>query len=278
MYKLIASDMDETFLDERHQIPEPNLRGLERLRELGVLFVPSSGRGYPSIMDNFADVDPALLEGGYVVSYNGGTINRFGDPEPLTEHALDHAIADAMWRLGVAHGICMHAYTPDGLVYVRDCPPSEAAYLKGLRGIKPYEKDDLRGLPTISKMLFMSDDFAWIQGEWAEVVRSALEGAADVTFSAGRYLEVVPKGVNKGTGLVELAGLLGISVADTIGMGDSANDREMIEAAGCGVGVANVSADTRPSCDVVLKTTGMAGALPEVIERIVLPSITQHTS
>ena len=94
MYKLIASDMDETFLDGHHQIPPANLPALKRLRELGVLFVPSSGRGYLSIMDNFEDIDPALMEGTYVISYNGGSINRFGDPEPIFSHNLDHDLAD----------------------------------------------------------------------------------------------------------------------------------------------------------------------------------------
>lgn len=44
MYRLIASDMDEMFLDADHVIPASSLRALKRMRELGVLFVPSSGR------------------------------------------------------------------------------------------------------------------------------------------------------------------------------------------------------------------------------------------
>ena len=80
MYRLVASDMDETFLDADHAIPASNLRALKRMRELGVLFVPSSGRWYSSIMDNFSGEDRELIEGGYVLSYNGGFINRVGDP------------------------------------------------------------------------------------------------------------------------------------------------------------------------------------------------------
>lgn len=44
MYRLVASDMDETFLDADHAIPASNLQALKRMRELDVLFVPSSGR------------------------------------------------------------------------------------------------------------------------------------------------------------------------------------------------------------------------------------------
>ena len=46
MYRLVASDMDETFLDSNHAIPEANIRALKRMKELGVLLVPSSGRWY----------------------------------------------------------------------------------------------------------------------------------------------------------------------------------------------------------------------------------------
>ena len=35
MYRLVASDMDETFLDSNHAIPEANIRALKRMKELG---------------------------------------------------------------------------------------------------------------------------------------------------------------------------------------------------------------------------------------------------
>lgn len=267
MYRLIASDMDETFLDHRHRIPAPNLSALARLRAQGALFVPASGRGYLSIMDNFAQVDPALMEGSYVISYNGGALNRFGDPEPLHERSLDHGLADELWRLGVARGICLHAYTPDCSVLVRDWPASERTYLSTLKRVREYPEPDLSGVPVVSKMLYMSEDFAFLH-RFADEVRPLLGGLASITYSSGRYLEVVPAGVDKGAGLLGLAGLLGIDVADTVGVGDSANDREMVVAAGLGVGVANVSDELRPVCDLVLSTPAEDGALPELVDKI----------
>ena len=273
MFKLIASDMDETFLDRAHRIPASNLEALRTLKELGVRFVPSSGRGYLSIMDNFAEVDPALMEGSYVISYNGGTINRFGDPDPLVTHELDHELADRLWNLGHERGICMHGYTPDCNIYVQSLPPSEQAYLASLKRIVPLEDADLSRFPVVSKMLYMSDDFAWLH-EFAEAeIRPLLGSVATLTYSSGRYLEINPAGVSKGNGLHELARMLGIDVSETIGLGDSANDLEMIQMAGLGVGVANVTEDVRPSCGLVLNTSGMDGALPEIIERAILPSI-----
>lgn len=273
MYRIVASDMDETFLDGRHEIPPANLEALRRMRELGVLFVPSSGRGYLSIMDNFADVDSALMEGTYVLSYNGANINRFGDPKPLCESELDHDLANELWALGIRHGLALHAYTPDCHIYVRDLPASERVYLSSLKRIVEHEEPDLDAFPTVSKLLFMNEDLDWLH-EFAErEVTPLLHGRAELTYSSGRYLEVIPAGINKGTGLARLAGMLGVDTSETIGIGDSANDREMIEAAGLGVGVANITDDVRPLCDVVLETRGEDGAFMELLERVIVPSM-----
>ena len=46
----------------------------------------------------------------------------------------------------------------------------------------------------------------------------------------------------------------------------------MIEAAGLGVGVANVTDDVRPFCDAVLRASADDGAIAEVVERFILAS------
>lgn len=46
MIKLIASDMDGTFLDENQCVPEGAYDLILRLREAGIAFVASSGRRY----------------------------------------------------------------------------------------------------------------------------------------------------------------------------------------------------------------------------------------
>jgi hydroxymethylpyrimidine pyrophosphatase-like HAD family hydrolase len=88
MYRIVATDMDETFLASDHTVPQANIDAILRMRELGVLFVPSSGRAHDSIMESLRDLPPACLEGSYVISYNGGCITRVGDDEPLVSHQI----------------------------------------------------------------------------------------------------------------------------------------------------------------------------------------------
>lgn len=277
MYKLVATDMDETFLDHDHQIPEANIRAMQRMKELGVLFVPSSGRWYSSIMDNFAHLDPALLEGSYVISYNGGFINRVGDPNPLTSCGIGRACAEELYALGRELGKCMHVNVADGHVFVCDAPKAERTYLEKISGVTHFssaEHTDLSFLDSrdIVKLIFMDPDFEGLQQLGRELEPMAQRLGVEITFSSKRYLEFMPAGIDKGYGLKKLAEMLSIPMDQVIGVGDSANDLAMIKAAGLGVGVANVTDDVRPYCDIVLESTGDDGAFEELVEKYLEPS------
>ncbi|MCI6073431.1 HAD-IIB family hydrolase [Collinsella sp. SGI.180] len=272
MYRLVASDMDETFLDSNHAIPEANIRALKRMKELGVLFVPSSGRWYSSIMHNFAAVDASLLEGGYVLSYNGGFINRVGDPCPLTTCGLSRDCAEQLYQKGLELGLSMHINVADGHVFVPDADDDERAYLTSISGVTHISSADHPDLSfldgrDIVKILFVNRNFDALQKLGGDLEPLAQRLGVEITFSSKRYLEFMPAGVNKGVGLMRLAEMLGIPMSEVIAVGDSANDLSMIQAAGLGVGVANVTDDVRPHCDGALETTGMDGAFEELVER-----------
>lgn len=274
MYKLVASDMDETFLYNGHVIPAPNLGALARMRELGTLFVPCSGRAYNSIAKNLEDIDPDLLGETFIVSFNGGFINRYGDPRPLTTCSLGLERAEALYRHGKSIGACMHICEPDGTYHVFNPTQNEIDYLASYPTVHFYdaaEHEDLSflHLDDVVKLLYMSDDFEGLRRLGAEEMEpfAQLLGDTDVTYSSNRYMEFMPAGVTKATGLKRLTEMLGIDMSEVIGLGDSANDIAMLDAAGLGVGVSNVTDDARPHCDVVLETSGFEGALPEVVTR-----------
>ena len=275
MYRIVASDMDETFLDGEHKIPAVNVEAIRRMREAGVLFVPSSGRPYASIMSNFADIDRSLMEGSYVISFNGGFINRYGDPEPLTTCAIDAAVAQDVYARGRAEGFCMHVNAADGRIFTCNEPESERSYLESVSGVIHFDAADEPDLSFLGdegpvKVIYMSEDFEALQELGASLAPEMAARGTEVTYSSGRYLEFMPSGVNKGTGLMRLAEMLGVDPSETVGVGDSANDLAMIQMAGLGVGVANVTDDVRPHCDVVLETTGMDGAFGELVDRFIV--------
>lgn len=272
-YKLIASDMDETLLADDHSLPPANVEALKRLHELGVLFVPCSGRPYASIMQNFEGIDHHLLEQSYVIGYNGGSINRYGDSSPLQTCDISNATAEKLLEQGLHLGLCTHIYLQDGTILVLNAPAFEKDRVRGVRGVVFLRARAGDGLASfthgseIAKMIYMDSDFAALKHIGAGLQDKLRKLGIDISYSSQRYLELMPHGINKGTGVSSLAKMLGISMDEVICMGDSSNDLAMIEVAGLGVGVANVTDDVRPACDVVLEATGADGALAEVVER-----------
>ncbi|MBR3328798.1 MAG: HAD family phosphatase [Atopobiaceae bacterium] len=271
MYRVVATDMDETFLAADHTIPQANVEAILRMRELGVLFVPASGRAYGSIMNSLRDLPPACLEGSYVISYNGGCINRAGESEPIMSHRISYDTVKALFDYAVYAGdIGMHIYTIDGEVWGWNLTDSELAYLDGHMDIQVFDGTSiefLRDVP-LAKCLYVYEDLDLLH-ELSLAMDPALTEGLSTTFSSGRYYEFNPSGVDKGAGLLALCELLGIDPAQTIACGDSANDMAMLEAAGVGVVVSNASDDALAIADYRATSSCSDGVFAEVLREFI---------
>lgn len=81
-------------------------------------------------------------------------------------------------------------------------------------------------------------------------------------------------GVTKASGLQALADRLGISMADTVGIGDADNDRAMLEAVGLSVAMHNGAEDIKALCDAVTDDNdhnGVGKAIRKILEKEIIP-------
>lgn len=86
-----------------------------------------------------------------------------------------------------------------------------------------------------------------------EKLRAALEGTGATLLSHGeRWCEVLPPGVNKGTGVERLLSHLAVAPAEALACGDAENDVEMLELAGVGAAMANAQPAALAAADVVV--------------------------
>ena len=120
----------------------------------------------------------------------------------------------------------------------------------------------------IAKVLYGSTDMPYLEKIASEISNTTKD--LDVSYSSNRYLEFNHQGVNKGEGLLWLADKLGIKPEETMALGDNFNDLSMIEAAGLGVGVANVNPKMKDDCDYITKADNNQGGVGEAIEKFVL--------
>ena len=103
--------------------------------------------------------------------------------------------------------------------------------------------------------------------EW---IAPQFEGVLDVFGSSKFMLEVVPHGVNKGTGLQNLCRLLDIPVEDSVSAGDAENDEAMIRAAGVGCAMANAMPYLKEIADYVTERDCDHSGVAEILYKFCL--------
>ena len=116
------------------------------------------------------------------------------------------------------------------------------------------------------------DEIHTIVDQFRDAAWRAIEAACpgvELTSSLPRNMEVNAPGVTKGSGLLALAAHLGLTRAQTMAVGDSGNDRAMIEAAGLGVAMGNATDDIREIADVTTDDNNHDG-VAEIIRKFIL--------
>ena len=269
MYRIIVSDLDETLLNADKSVSEETRAAIRAVRDMGVKFVPASGRGFRSMDKTLKELDLYGRAGEYVVSFNGGAITENKGNRLLHCQGIPFSAAEELYRRAFAYDVCIHVYTID-TVYVYNFVQWERDFLTGRMEVTEIHERNLDFLKgrQIMKCLYMNTDHRYLEAIARDL--SDITGDMDVSYSSNRYLEFNQKGVNKGSGLRKLAELLGVDMKDTIAIGDNYNDLTMIQAAGLGVGVANTVEELKPLCDYVTAADYNHSAVAEVLHKFVL--------
>mgnify|MGYP002511853627 CR=1 FL=1 len=271
-YKMVVSDLDETLLGSDRKVAARNAEAIKKARELGVKFVPATGRGYTSIRGTLEEIGLREKENEYVISFNGGAITENKGERLLHFQGISFEKAEELFSRGLSYDVCIHVYTIDK-VYVYRLNQNEADYVKGRMEIQEFFTDNLNFLrgQEIVKVIYVNTDWNYLNRIANDL--QDITGDLDVSYSSNRYMEFNQKGVNKGSGLLFLARLLKIRPEEVIAVGDNFNDLSMIRAAGLGVGVQNTVSDLKPLCDVITEADCDEGAIGEVIEKYVLAEL-----
>ena len=270
MYKIIVCDLDETLISRDRTISKENIEAIKKATELGVKFVPCTGRGYNSVHDTTKQLGLYDSEGQYVISYNGGAITENKDEKVIYFQGITFEEAEALYKKGLTYEhLCLHVYTPDQ-VWVRNFYPEEVEYLANRQPCTEIFSDDIDFLKEkeIIKAIYMNTDYDYLKRIESEI--TDLTKDMDVSFSSNRYMEFNRKGVSKGNGLHRLCDLLGVDIKDTIAIGDNYNDLSMIKEAGLGIGVSNTVEAMKKECDHITTNDCDHSAIAEVINQFIL--------
>ena len=271
MYKLIASDMDETLLNDQHKICQRNVELIMKAKEKGVKFVPATGRGFMSIQHDLKTLGLYDEIGEYVISFNGGALTENKDNQLLSFEGLSFEKTKEIFEYGLNCDVCQHIYTKDK-VYVFNLSESEAERIKNQKVeciiMEENNMDFLKDEP-IAKILYQNTDVPYLMS-LEPLMKNIWEGECAVSYSSNRYMEFNKLGVDKGNGLKRLAKILGIDISETIAVGDNYNDMPMLKVAGLSVAAQNAVQDVKDACDITPDADNNMGVIAEIIERFIL--------
>jgi len=267
-YKLIASDMDGTLVNDKSELTERTKNAILRALDAGVYFVTATGRPFSNariVNDLFKD----RYDMPFIV-FNGAAANMGQSGDLLFERFLDFDLAKEAFDIGQELGIAQILWTGPRLWANRICKETNRyhSFCKGLDMTIVTDldtiKDEVKG---ISKVLWI-DDPAYIK-ELFSKMRDHFGDRLRCVSSMSHFLEFVSMEAGKGTALAEIGRLLNIDKNEMIAVGDAYNDLCMIKYAGFGVAMENSPAEIKFESDYIAPSNNDDG-VADVIDKMLL--------
>lgn len=263
--KLIATDLDGTLLDTAKNLPDGFLDTIRELKRRGIIFVIASGRQYYNVLKIFEPVKDDV-----VFLSDNGTIVFLKDECILCE-TLDRAIVD------------------EALEYISGIPDTHPL-ICGVKSVygEPaagnfehdvslyYERRDIsrgavkRGLAEdrIVKIAVFDDLNAADNGYPALMKR--FDGQISVALSGQHWSDLMPTGIDKGSAMRHLQGILGVSPDECMAFGDYGNDISLLNACTESYAMANATDSLKAAAKHIMKWTNDEGGVKRVIDEVVL--------
>ncbi|MBQ3616020.1 MAG: Cof-type HAD-IIB family hydrolase, partial [Anaerotignum sp.] len=240
--KLVASDLDGTLLNKNKEITPRLFDALKKLDELGIYFVPSTGRPFGTVPKAIKEL-PFLK---YVITSNGAAIYDAAEQKNIIENFLTPEAVDAVIKIAKELPVITE-YFIEGKAYIAkdiydDLAPfnlteSHMTYIKNSRTpVEDFWNEMKRNNTVLENINLVFADMELRKEIWDRL--KAL-GLASVTAATTKNIEITSLFATKAKALEKLCEVLGFTRENVLAMGDGDNDMPMIEFAGIGVAMAN---------------------------------------
>lgn len=267
MIKLIVSDIDETLLRDDQTIHPRAISAIKKARAKGVKFMVASGRAPYQLRNLLKDID-IEKDGKYSILCNGGLVMENSSKEIVEANPIGYEKAKKLYDYCYKNNLHCEVYT-DKLCYVleddKSIPDME------LDGAKFINKDSIDFLKDdiLVKVIIKNYDLNYLMSLEPDVA-VLCDWDVAISYSSDMYMEINAKNVNKGVALKKVCDMYGISLEETMTIGDNYNDIEMLSVAGHSCAVNNAHLQVKETADYITIATNNEGAVGEAIEKFVL--------
>lgn len=270
--KLVAIDLDGTFLTDEKSITEENKRTLQAAIAQGIKIVICTGRTLPGVR-RFLQQLPFFEEGDYIILQNGAATHALPGLEIVAQQTVSATSRAQAWDILQAfrnQGVQLVAFNQDDMFLVDETQPSEIVQKDAETldtAIQPISCEQFLAGEDLNKMMVLGSPE--VLDKLEQAIPTEFHQLVNVVRSQAIIVEFLPKGVNKRSALESLVNQLGLEAHNVMAIGDQLNDIEMLEYAGLSVAMANAVPKVQTVADVVTKSNNESG-VAHIIQQKVL--------
>lgn len=263
--KMAVFDLDGTLLNDRRVLSEENKEALYALNKAGYEVVLASGR--PEILMRVYYLSLPFVR--YVISANGGLVRDIRQDASIYQRAIKQESVHKIISICDNKKAECDLYSFEAM---RNFSTTELD--KEITDEIMFDfrhrilKDRSFSEYPCEKMFLLEENpvkLAQLRQNIEEEVRDV-----EITQSSFQALDVMARGVNKGSAVEWLADKLQISPTDIVAFGDHLNDREMLSFAGVSVVCSNAVEEIKKIATHVLEKSNHENGIAFAVQTILL--------
>jgi len=270
--KALVVDLDETILHKGELRPGV-ADVLRRIDDLGIEVIIATGR---QLIDIPVEVR-AMPFIRYYVTLNGASVFDCGENIRISHQPIDRELVFDIMAVTKGRVAYEHLLDDEKAILARENAGRSAKRFENLYigdRYKDYEalleivenpaEHIVENSITIYKMVFYFYD-----PELCKKILAEINEKFDVEaiMVSDLDIELTARGVSKGVGVIELSESLGFTMSETVAIGDSGNDAEMLRVAGFPIAMGNASDELKSLAVLVAPTVTEDGAVT-VLEQL----------
>ncbi|MCL1965331.1 MAG: Cof-type HAD-IIB family hydrolase [Firmicutes bacterium] len=238
--RAVITDLDDTLLNERHQMTGRTVATLKRLTAQGIKVILASGRSAASIRPQMAKAGTPWP----YIAFNGAQILDAGTHLILSASQVPMELARQVLLWFEARQVYAQYYDGDDWYYETPSQITEdyakSSGIAGTRTAGRLSESIVR--PTPKVLAVAAPDR--VPGLMAEAAK-AFGNSVAVTTSKPCFVEITMPDATKGHAVRKLAAMLNLSPETTLCAGDSLNDLSMLAWSKLPVSVANAREEVK---------------------------------
>ncbi len=233
--KLVATDLDGTFLKNDRTVSAKNIEALEQLGERNIIRVVATGRNMKKVKDVLGDHIPF----DFIVYSSGAGVYNWRTKEHLYLQNIGEEASCLLLKYFIRQRFNFHAFfsAPENHKHwyfrgEKSCEEFERYFKYNQAFAEELDPESLPKTELCQFLLIIPDD-ASLYKELKNDIETLVSDVRVIRATSpitGRYiwLEVFHKSVSKANGVKQICSLLNIDEKSTVGIGNDYNDMDLL--------------------------------------------------